>query len=208
MQQLFTVGHSSQSIGEFIASLQRHAIAVVADVRSRPYSRRFPHFSRERLQATLKAVDIGYVFLGRELGARRDEPECYVDDQARYDRIAKLPAFADGIDRVLDGARQYRVALMCAEQDPVTCHRTILVCHELERHGVAITHIHRGGMLETQQEAQLRLVAEELGAREQSDLFTAEDAPQRLERAYARRAQRIAYRRPPADDSESTSTIA
>ncbi len=168
------MGYSSQSIEEFVAALQRHAVEVVADVRSRPYSRRFAHFSREPLQTRLAAATIGYVFLGRELGARRDEPQCYVDGQARYDRIAKLPAFADGINRVLDGARQYRVALMCAEQDPLTCHRTILVCHELEPHGLSITHIHRGGMLEPHSQAQ-----------------------QRLEQAYARRAQRIAYRREP-----------
>jgi hypothetical protein len=215
MQQVFTVGHSSRSIGEFIAQLQRHAVEVVADVRSRPYSRRFPHFSREPLQATLKEANIGYVFLGRELGARRDEPECYVDGQARYDRIAQLPAFADGISRVLEGALQYRVALMCAEQDPLTCHRTILVCHELQRHaltstlgftiphGLFITHIHRGGELEPHSQAEQRLAEEELDAADQSDLFApAEDAAQRLEQAYARRAQRIAYRRPPSDNSK------
>lgn len=206
MQQVYTVGHSSQSIEEFIASLHRHAIEVVADVRSRPYSRRFPHFSREALQATLKAADIGYVFLGRELGARRDEPQCYVDDQARYDRIAKLPGFADGIKRVLDGAREYRVALMCAEQDPLTCHRTILVCRELTPHGVSITHIHRGGMLEPHQQAEQRLVAEELGAVDPGDLFaTAEDAPERLEQAYRNRALAIAYRRGNSAESAAKS---
>jgi uncharacterized protein (DUF488 family) len=209
MQQVFTVGHSSQSIEEFIASLQRHTIEVVADVRSRPYSRRFAHFSRESLQSTLKATDIGYVFLGRELGARRDEPECYVDGQAVYDRIVTLPAFAEGINRLLDGARKYRVALMCAEQDPLTCHRTILVCHELIRHGLIITHIHRGGMLEPHSQAEQRLAAEELGAADQSDLFTsAEDAGLRLEQAYARRAHRIAYRRSPPRDVKPLQTMA
>jgi uncharacterized protein (DUF488 family) len=196
MQQVFTVGHSSQSIEEFTAQLQRHSVEVVADVRSRPYSRRFAHFSREPLQATLKAADIGYVFLGRELGARRDEPECYVGNQALYDRIATLPPFADGINRILDGARTYRLALMCAEQDPLTCHRTILVCRELQRHGLAMTHILRGGLLEPHSQAEQRLVAEELDAADQSDLFApAEHALLRLDQAYARRAHRIAYRR-------------
>ena len=198
MRQVFTIGHSSQLIGEFVSLLQRHAVEVVTDVRSRPHSRRFPHFSTEPLQAHLQAADIRYVFLGRELGARRDEPECYLDGHAHYDRIAKLPAFADGIKRLLDGAREYRVALMCAEKDPLTCHRTILVCHELKPHGVAITHIHRGGMLESHPQAEQRLVAEELGVAHQTDLFApAQDALQRLEQAYASRAQRIAYRRSP-----------
>jgi uncharacterized protein (DUF488 family) len=197
MQQVFTIGHSSQSIDEFIGSLKHHAVEAIADVRSRPYSRRFPHFSREALPTRLAAAHIGYVFLGRELGARREEPECYVEGQARYDRIAKLPAFAEGIRRVLDGAREYRVALMCAEKDPLTCHRAILVCHELKSHGASITHIHLGGVLEDQQQAEQRLIAEELDAAEQSDLFAlAQDDRKRLEQAYARRARTIAYRLP------------
>jgi uncharacterized protein (DUF488 family) len=196
MQRIYTVGHSSQSIEEFIAQLQHHGIEVVADVRSRPYSARFPHFSKEPVRASLKAAGIGYVFLGRELGARRDEPECYVDGQAIYDRIAKLPAFAAGIERLLDGAQRYRVALVCAEQDPLTCHRTILVCHELKRHGVSVNHICRAGVLEDHHQAEQRLVGEELGSADQADMFPqAHDSPERLEQAYARRAARIAYRR-------------
>jgi hypothetical protein len=98
---------------------------------------------------------------------------------------------------------------MCAEQDPLTCHRTILVCHELIRHGLIITHIHRGGMLEPHSQAEQRLAAEELGAADQSDLFTsAEDAGLRLEQAYARRAHRIAYRRSPPRDGKPLQTMA
>jgi uncharacterized protein (DUF488 family) len=179
----------------FIAQLQRHHVEAVADVRSRPYSARFPHFSREPAFASLKAVGIHYVFLGRELGARREEPECYVDGRASYDRIAGLPAFAAGIERVLAGAQSYRVALMCAEQDPLTCHRTILVCHELKKHAVSIKHIRRDGELEDHEQAEHRLVEEELGGADQVDLFAmARGLPESLERAYARRAGNIAYR--------------
>jgi uncharacterized protein (DUF488 family) len=196
MQRIYTVGHSSQLIEEFIAPLQRHGVEVVADVRSRPYSARFPHFSKEPLRASLAAADIGYVFLGRELGARRDEPECYVDGQAIYDSIARLPAFVAGIERLLDGAQRYRVALMCAEQDPLTCHRTILVCRALTSHGLSITHIGRAGDLEDHHQAERRLVEEELGSADQADMFApADNFPQQLQRAYARRAGHIAYRR-------------
>jgi uncharacterized protein (DUF488 family) len=195
MQQIYTVGHSSQSIESFTAHLQRHAVEVVADVRSQPRSARFPHFSRESVQASLNAAGMRYLFLGRELGARRDEAECYVDGHASYDRIAKLPVFAAGIHRLLAGAQRYRVALMCAEQDPLTCHRTILVCRELKKHSVPIAHICRGGVLEDHQQAEQRLVEEELGSADQHDMF----APlhgfiDRLEQAYARRACSIAYR--------------
>jgi Protein of unknown function, DUF488 len=194
MQQIYTIGHSSQSIASFIAQLQRHDVEVVADVRSRPYSARFPHFSREPALASLKAAGIQYVFLGRELGARREEPECYVDGRASYDRIAKLPAFAAGIERVLAGAKSYRVALMCAEQDPLTCHRTILVCHELKKYALSIKHIRRNGALEDHGQAEQRLVEEELGSPAQTDMFAAAPGlPELVEQAYARRASTIAY---------------
>ncbi|HEX2791681.1 MAG TPA: DUF488 domain-containing protein [Steroidobacteraceae bacterium] len=195
MQQIYTIGHSSQSMEAFIAQLLRHDVEVVADVRSQPYSARFPHFSREPALASLKAAGIRYVFLGRELGARREEPECYVDGRAVYDRIAKLPAFAAGIERVLAGAQSYRVALMCAEADPLTCHRTILVCHELKKYPLSITHIRHDGALEDHAQAERRLVEEELGSPEQADMFvTAHGFQEILEQAYARRAGNIAYR--------------
>jgi uncharacterized protein (DUF488 family) len=195
MQHIYTIGHSSQSMEAFIAQLRRHNVEAVVDVRSRPYSARFPHFSREPVLGTLKAAGIQYVFLGRELGARREEPECYVDGRASYDRIAQLPAFAAGIERVLAGARSYRLALMCAEHDPLTCHRTILVCRELTKHAVSISHVCRGGVLEEHAQAEQRLIEEELGSPAQNDLFEATHgfAPI-LEHAYASRACSIAYR--------------
>jgi uncharacterized protein (DUF488 family) len=193
MQPIYTIGHSSHTIEAFLQQLQRHSIEVVADVRSQPYSARFPYFSREALQASLAAANMRYLFLGRELGARREESQCYVDGQASYDNIAKLPAFRNGIERLLAGAQRYRIALMCAEQDPLTCHRTLLVCRELKQHAVSITHIGRAGGLEDQQQAELRLVEEELGSSEQRDLF-AQGFTEMLQRAYASRAGRIAYR--------------
>jgi uncharacterized protein (DUF488 family) len=195
MQPIYTIGHSSQPIEAFLEQLQRHGVEVVVDVRSQPYSARFRHFSREPLQASLAAAHIRYLFLGRELGARREEAECYVGGRATYDNIAKLSAFADGIDRLLAGAERYRIALMCAEQDPLTCHRTILVCHELNKHAVLVRHICRGGELEHQQQAERRLVEEELGSSEQRDLFaTAAAFTEMLEQAYSARAGNIAYR--------------
>jgi uncharacterized protein (DUF488 family) len=193
---IYTVGHSSLSIGDFLGQLQRHQIQVVADVRSAPYSRRYPHFSREGLRKSLTGADIRYLFLGRELGARRDEPQCYVDGQASYEEIAKLPNFVRGLERILEGAEKYRIALTCAEHDPLTCHRTILICHELRRREVQIQHILRGGALEDQAQAERRLIEEELGSDDQAELFTRPANTELLvERAYCARARRIAYRR-------------
>jgi uncharacterized protein (DUF488 family) len=193
---IYTVGHSSQPIESFIEQLLAHQIQVLADVRSMPYSRRYPHFSREALQKTLIVDSIRYLFLGRELGARRDEPECYIDGRASYEEIVKLPNFMRGVERILEGAQQRRIALMCAEQDPLTCHRTILICRVLSRHGISIRHIERGGSVEEHPQAEQRLVREELGEGDQGQLFSdLGNTDARLEQAYTARGNRIAYRR-------------
>jgi uncharacterized protein (DUF488 family) len=193
---LYTIGHSSQSIEDFIAALHRHDIQALADVRSMPYSRRYPQFSREALQKSLVVDRIYYLQIGRELGARRDEPECYVDGRAEYSEIAKLPNFQRGLDVLLTQIKRHRTAIMCSEQDPLTCHRVILVCRELRDAGIEIRHILRGGELETHEAAEARLITEELGGAAQPDLFPgSQTAQERLQHAYQKRAQRICYRR-------------
>src|SRR6266576_3462651 len=103
-QPVFTVGHSNLEFTRFVALLKQHGIQAVADVRSSPYSQFNPQFNREPLQRGLRERGISYVFLGEELGARRSEPECYVDGRADYSLIVKTPAFIRGVDRITQGA--------------------------------------------------------------------------------------------------------
>ena len=159
MMELFTIGHSNHSIEDFIALLNQHQITAVVDVRSHPYSRYLPHFNKAPLEAVLKQAKIYYVFLGRELGARREELGCYDSlGKALYDRIAKTDLFSQGIQRLLNGMKNHRIALMCAEKDPLTCHRTILVCHQLKPYNLSISHILPQGKLESQAELDQRLL--------------------------------------------------
>lgn len=116
---IFTIGYATHSSEEFVALLKKHAVTAVANVRSSPYGRDVD-FGREVLKAALPVHGIQYVFLGRELGARREERECYVDGQASYDRIARLPLFQQGLERVRQGARKHAIALMCRRRTPPT----------------------------------------------------------------------------------------
>lgn len=156
--QIFTVGHSNHSTEKFLSLLKQHGVTAIADVRSSPFSRRFPHFNQSSLKKALGSEEISYVFLGNELGARPKDPECYVEGKALYERIAATEAFSIGLDRISKGAKHHQVALMCAEQDPITCHRAILVCRHLRNIGSEINHILKTGDLETHEHLEQRLL--------------------------------------------------
>ncbi len=186
-----TIGHSRHSMEGFLELLQEHRVTAIADVRSTPHSRT-DHFCQAPLRTALEGAGVRYVYLGQELGARRDEPECYVDGQAVYDRVAKLPAFAAGVERLRRGAERLRIALMCAEKEPLDCHRTVLISRFLSLAGWRVEHILADGSLEPQSETDRRLVAM-MGV--ERSLFEPELGWDDLvAQAYAARAGELAYR--------------
>lgn len=186
---LYTIGHSTHPIEPFIELLKLHSITAICDVRSTPYSRMNPQFNRETLRDTLKQSGISYVFLGDELGARSKDPACYRDGKVSYALVAETPMFREGLERVKKGAENFKVALMCAEKDPLQCHRTILVARDLAREGVAVRHILADGGLETQEQVEERLL--DKGKVTNTDLFLSHD--ELLDQAYERQARAIAY---------------
>jgi uncharacterized protein (DUF488 family) len=185
---LYTVGHSNHSIEKFIGLLTANGIKAVADVRSQPFSRRHPQFNKERLAATLSLHGIAYVFLGKELGARSEDPSCYENGKVRYARLAATQEFKSGIERVLAGAEKFRLALMCAEKEPLDCHRTLLVSRALESAGAHIAHILADASVEPQEKTMLRLV--EMVGLSKEDLFSHGEA---IAAACRLREDKIAY---------------
>lgn len=115
---LFTIGHSDHEIPEFMSLLARHGVDAIADVRSQPYSRFHGQFNRETVAGVLRRAGIQYSYLGRELGARRNEPECYQGTQASYDLISRLPAFREGLERLRRGIGTHRIAEMSEQAAP------------------------------------------------------------------------------------------
>jgi len=186
---LYTIGHSVHPIDYFIELLKMNEIDAVADVRSSPYSKFTPQFNREPLKKSLKGQGIRYVFLGEELGARRDEPECYKNNKVIYSKVADLPSFRSGISRLREGTEKMRVAIMCAEKDPLTCHRTVLVAHFSRDHFSDTLHILEDGSIESRADADLRLLREY--KLEKEDFFS--PYKDRLNLAYSKRAEKIAY---------------
>jgi uncharacterized protein (DUF488 family) len=154
--RILTIGHSNHALTQFLALLEGAGVSAVADVRSRPVSRWVPHFNRERLQAALAERGISYQFLGRELGGRPDDPTLMKGGKPDYEAMAKTPAFAAGLARVIEAGTTERVALLCAERDPVDCHRFLLVGRELAARDVNVAHILANGELEPHADTERR----------------------------------------------------
>ncbi len=195
---LFTIGHSNHDLGDFLAILVRHGVETLCDVRSRPASFRFPQFNREPLGAAASLARIQYQFLGESLGGRPEDPRAYHSDgQVDYFARRKSPDFSAGVDRLLEFSHTANLALMCAEEDPLQCHRFLMICPALVERGVLPVHIRRGGILESQCDAEDRLLALHGGAAfTSSALFAAERGPA-LEDALRRQGKEFAFRTSP-----------
>jgi uncharacterized protein (DUF488 family) len=190
--EVLTIGHSTHSRELFLALLQRAHVSALADIRSVPHSRHLTHFNRDELKQTLREAGIKYVFLGKELGGRPVDPQMYCNGVADYEKMAAAPQFQNGLERVIGGARKYRIALMCSEHDPLDCHRCLLVGRALLARGVHVQHVLSDGQIINQTQIEHRLL--ELAGREADDLLASRD--ERLALAYQDRARRVAFAEP------------
>jgi len=193
--KVLTIGHSTLALGSFINLLKKAGVTAVADVRSSPFSRRSPHFSRDDFRLSLKEVGIKYVFLGKELGGRPRAQNLYCGGVADYEKMALEPAFLKGIDRVVDGSKEHKIALMCSEHNPLDCHRCLLVGRALSDRKISLGHILSNGNVATQYDIEEKLLAL-VGAEEKDmkDMFASRE--ELLSVAYRSRAKTVAYREP------------
>lgn len=186
---VLTIGHSNHSLETLVALLRRHSVTALADVRSVPYSRFCPQFNKTQLRQSIKENGIKYVFLGQELGARSDNPACYFNGRVQYTRLACTALFKAGIERVVNGAEKHRIALMCAEREPLECHRTLLIARALVERGIQVEHILPNGRLEAHSDTMTRLLG--IVGLPDSDLFRSRD--ELISEALAKQEDRIAY---------------
>lgn len=192
---VLTIGHSTHAVGQFIDLLARHGVTMLADVRAVPYSRFNPQFNRETLAGSLVARDLAYVFLGRELGGRSEDPALYDDGRIDYERVRGTRSFKRGLERVTQGPAGCRIALMCAEGEPLECHRCLLVAPALEARGVSVAHIRSDGELERHGDAMDRLMTRYgLDDSSESRRLFPRPLAERVTDALARQARRFAYR--------------
>jgi uncharacterized protein (DUF488 family) len=187
--EVLTIGHSRLSYECFLDLLRRNEVTAIADVRTAPYSRHSPHFNKEALRDEVRQAGIAYVFLGQELGGRPKDKELYRNGVADYEKMAQGSEFAKGLERVIEGAKSYRIAMMCSEHDPLDCHRCLLVGRALHERGVIVQHILFNGEVVDQKQIEQQLMG--MSGRANEDLFDRLD--QRRASAYRDRASRVAY---------------
>ncbi|MBS0517198.1 MAG: DUF488 domain-containing protein [Proteobacteria bacterium] len=169
-----TIGHSNHPIGRFVELLAAAGVRLLVDVRSTPYSRRFPQFGRERLTRHLAEAGIEYAWEGTALGGKPG-------GGGSYDALAARPEFTDALDRLIARSADTTVCLMCAEKEPLDCHRTLLVARRLAERGAEVGHLLADGGIRSHRAVEETLLAGNAAP----DLF--DDRPTRLARAYAAR---------------------
>ncbi len=171
MTTIKTIGHSNHPIERLVELLKAGGVQLLVDVRSMPYSRRFPQFGRERLARSLSEAGIDYAWEGEGLGGM-------AKGVRSYGEAAQRPEFKVALERVIERARDTTLCLMCAEKEPLDCHRTVLVSRRLAERGVAVTHLLADGTTRSHQEVEDSLLAGKAGG----DLF--DDRATRLARAW------------------------
>lgn len=194
VKTIYTIGHSTIAEEKFVAWLRLHSIDVLLDVRSSPFSRHAPQFNRHTLSSWLDASRVKYYFGGKELGGRPSDRSLYEGGQVNYERMRQTEAFRTAVRRLVQMAKRHSVVLLCAEAEPLECHRFLLVSRVLHAAGYAVEHILPGGAAEPHAATERRLVR--VAGLAQPDFFAASDDV--LQKAYHIQSERFAFRGMPA----------
>jgi uncharacterized protein (DUF488 family) len=151
---IYTIGYGARDMAAFLDALRARGIQYLVDVRSTPYSKFKPEFSKDALDAHLRGAGVRYVYLGDALGGQPKDPGCYgADGKVLYDALKVQPGFREGLARLAKAHRQgLRVVVMCSEGKPEMCHRSKLIGVALEEMAIPVQHIDEGGNLRTQAE--------------------------------------------------------
>ena len=141
--EIFTIGHSNYSMERFIDMLKHFNIDCVVDIRGTPYSKYNVQFDKEAIRYSLKNAGFLYIYMGEELAAKRKTKESYnKEGYADFKKIINEDSFKTGIERLKNGLKKgYKIALLGAMQDPIRCHRAILLGKFLEENGIKVNHI-------------------------------------------------------------------
>jgi len=156
---LLTIGYGgTRSSDSFIELLQRYNVKYLADVRTKPFSKFRPEYSKDVLKVILNRTGIVYVYMGDTLGGLPCDPTCYTDGKVDYRKVREREWFIRGLERLEVGWHAgHQIAIMCAELEPNRCHRSKLIGEALVARHVLVAHIDTDGTVITQEAAMARL---------------------------------------------------
>ncbi len=192
----YTIGHSNQTIEDFVEKLKQHKINCVVDIRSSPQSKHNPQFNKISLQEEMKKHSIVYIYIGDLLGGRYDNPQLlYPDGKVNYKKVRELDSFKKGINRIINGIEKgYILTLMCSEKDPYNCHRFVLISYQFSKMSVTVKHILEDGEIIFNADLEKQLMLEYKTKYQQEHLFNKSSIiSDNIEDAYEERNREIAY---------------
>ncbi len=198
--KIYTIGYSGFSIDDFIETLKDNSINVIIDVRSMAYSERYADYNKDHLETKLKNNHIYYRNYITEFGARQENPLYYNSNEGYLDfeKFSLSAEFQLGVKKICDSLEQgYRICLMCAEKNPIQCHRTILVARSFFEKGYEIIHIIPGGNTLTQNQIEEELLRTYFPQRGQLSLFSNSNMTEKdyICEAYRMQNKKIGYKK-------------
>lgn len=140
---VYTIGHSTHTSEYFLELLKEYSVNCVIDVRSVAASRFNPQYNKKSLSDFLKQNNIIYLHFAEEFGARQTDPELLDDDgKVDFEKVRKSRNFKRGVERLRRGIeKRFTIALMCAESEPLDCHRFSMISIALKNEGLEVWHI-------------------------------------------------------------------
>ena len=193
---LYTIGYSCFKIEDFINVLKKYNINCVIDVRSNPNSKFHTDYNKDCLEGVLTKNGIYYRNYAKEFGARQENTKYFTDGYLDFDKFAKSEIFLSGVEKLIKSMeKNYTFALMCAEKDPATCHRNIMIAKEFKKGGYQVNNIWDNGEIETQEEVENRLINCYFPDRNQLSLFGEQLTEEAMiEQAYCLRNKEIGFK--------------
>lgn len=173
-ETIYTIGYTGFSLDEFVQELKSKGINVVIDVRSSPYSERYADYNRDNLESVLVANKIYYRNYIKEFGARQDDRSFYSKEgHLDFEVFAKSEQFLSGVEKIKNSvAKGFNVVFLCAEKEPVQCHRTILVARAFHELGYNVVHLKPNNVAINHSEIETQLLNMYFPRRYQIDMFS------------------------------------
>ena len=150
---IYSIGHGSKNIDDFIEELKSFNILYLLDIRSKPYSKWSPQYNQGDIEIALNKFDIAYVYTGDVLGGLPNDRSCY-DHSGKvvYDIIKEKDFFKEGLNRLITANdKKINLAIMCSESKPEECHRSKLIGQELLKKDISLKHIVSLGKIKSQE---------------------------------------------------------